>query len=88
MNPFENPWLVTLATVNFLHVAIVLFLISTAMLVFVSLATEAPRRWDLINITWSDTPRLKTVPTTMRRINIAASSVLVALVLGLWWYFR
>jgi SSS family solute:Na+ symporter len=88
LNPFDNPLLVTMATVNFLHVAIVLFLISSAVLVFVSLASEAPRRWDLINITWSDTPRLKTVPTLMRRINVASSFVLVALLFGLWWYFR
>lgn len=88
LTPFGNEWLATFATVNFLHVAIFLFLISTAVLIFVSLATEAPRRWDLINLTWSDTPRLAAKPTGMRRVNIIASVLLVALVFVLWWYFR
>lgn len=88
LSPFSNDVLVAMATVNFLHVAILLFLISSAVLIIVSISTEAPRRWDLINITWSDTPRLKTAPTLMRRINIASSALLLTLLFGLWWYFR
>ena len=86
--PFDNEILATMATVNFLHVAIILFVVTSALLVAVSLATEAPRRWDLINLTWSDTPRLKAPPTVTRRVNVGLSVLLVAALGWLWWTFR
>ena len=88
LSPFAQGPLETLATINFLHIAIFLFIITSGVLVAVSLATEAPRRWDLINLTWSDTPRLKAAPSLARRVNIVLSCALVALVSFLWWYFR
>lgn len=88
LSPFESGMLRDFATVNFLHIAVLLFLVCSGVLIAVSLATEAPRRWDLINLTWSDTPRLRATPTRARRVNIVLSLILVVMVTTLWWYFR
>jgi CHASE1-domain containing sensor protein len=47
--------LLLFADENFLHVAIVLFLIGTAVLIVVSLLTEAPDRQKLENLTLATT---------------------------------
>ncbi|MCB2206123.1 sodium:solute symporter [bacterium] len=88
LDPFHNPVLVTMATVNFLHVAIFLFIVCSLVLVGVSLATAAPDRSRLVNLTFSETPREASRSSAMRRVNIAMSTVLVILLLLLWWQFR
>jgi len=42
MNPLENDFLAYVATVNFLHYAVFLFIICSTVLVGVSLFTEVP----------------------------------------------
>lgn len=88
LEPFDNAMLAGAASVNFLHVAILLFIICSGVLIAVSLATEAPDRARLVNLTFSETPRLKVRATAMRTVNTWASVLLVALLIFLWWLFR
>ncbi len=88
LDPFDNEVLAFAASVNFLHVAIALFVICSFVLVGVSLATAAPSREQLVNLTFADTDRTKTTPSRMRKVNIGMSVVLVLLLLFLWWMFR
>ncbi len=93
-------WLVHL---NFLHYAIVMFVICSAVLVMVSLATRPPEKWRVAGMTFAtvdmklDTvavevapPAPKPAPETARehRLNVAFSVILVATVVALWIYFR
>ena len=88
LDPFISEPFLTLATVNFLHVAIVLFVICSVVLVGVSLATEAPAYATLANLTFRDTPRTDAAPSPMRRVNRAMSVLLVLVLVFLWWMFR
>jgi solute:Na+ symporter, SSS family len=79
-------WAEWLATINFLHFAILLFAVCSAVLVLVSVCTRAP-----------DAERV--APLTVRyhgrsapgepspKLDIALSTVIVALVVGAWLYF-
>lgn len=87
VRPFEAPWLVQAATVNFLHVAVLLFGICSLVYVAVSLSGAAPAEGSLRNLTLADTPREAPRRSAMRRWNIAASVLLVAVLLFLWMYF-
>ncbi len=93
-------WLVHM---NFLHYAIVMFVICSAVLVMVSLATRPPEKWRVAGMTFAtvdmklDTvavdvapPAPKPAPETARehRLNLAFSVILVATVVALWIYFR
>src|SRR5581483_7725952 len=93
-------WLVHM---NFLHYAIVMFVICSAVLVMVSLATRPPEKWRVAGMTFAtvdmklDTvavevapPAPKPAPETARehRLNVAFSVILVATVVALWIYFR
>lgn len=93
-------WLVHM---NFLHYAIVMFVICSAVLVVLSLATRPPEKWRVAGMTFAtvemklDTvavdvapPAPKPAPETARehRLNLAFSVILVATVVALWIYFR
>jgi solute:Na+ symporter, SSS family len=92
-------WLIDM---NFLHYAIVMFVICAAVLVVVSLATPAPDRRKLAGLTFATVnAKLETTavpgvhvpkpaPETQaqHRINVALSAALVVTVVSLWIYFR
>ena len=91
-------WLVK---VNFLHYAILMFVVCSVVLVGVSLMTEAPDRKRLAGLTFAtvgdkmevtavSTPQRKPAHETVaeHRINVAFSAGLLATVIGLWIYFR
>ena len=92
-------WLVDL---NFLHYAIVMFVVCAAILVAVSLLTPAPDRRKLAGLTFAtvneklmttavaDIHVRKPAPEspTQHRINVILSAALVLAVAGLWIYFR
>ena len=92
-------WLVDL---NFLHYAIVMFVVCAAILVAVSLLTPAPDRRKLAGLTFAtvneklmttavaDIHVRKPAPEspTQHRINVILSAALVLAVVGLWIYFR
>ena len=92
-------WLIDL---NFLHYAILMFVVCAAVLVGVSLVTPLPERRKLAGLTFAtvneklETAAVKDVAVpepppetgTQHRINLALSAALVATVVTLWIYFR
>ena len=90
-----------LLDMNFLHYAILMFVICSGVLVLVSLLTPAPDRRKLAGLTFAtvdDKIDIQEVAVTRvslarespleRKLNVAFSLLLVATVVGLWIYFR
>jgi SSS family solute:Na+ symporter len=80
--------LFTFADINFLHFAILLFVICTAVLVLVSLATPPPRDEQVEGITFAAAPPVPRTSEGWRRTDTMLSVLLVACVLAIWLYFR
>ncbi|PYQ16054.1 MAG: sodium transporter [Acidobacteria bacterium] len=97
---YTSPALRWLVDLNFLHYAILMFVVCAAVLVAVSLMTPAPERKKLAGLTFAtvdekiDTAAVAPVHTLARetrfehRVNVAFSGALLATVIGLWIYFR
>src|SRR5437660_220189 len=99
---FDNAFLRGLVDMNFLHYAILMFVICCAVLVGVSLMTPAPERRKLAGLTFATVDeKMDVTPLTPsaahkpaaetafeHRINVAFSLALVATVVGLWIHFR
>ena len=88
-----------LLDMNFLHYAILMFAICSAVLIVVSLLTPAPDRAKLAGLTFATVDdKIDTVGVTRvslarespreHKLNVAFSLLLVATVVGLWIYFR
>jgi SSS family solute:Na+ symporter len=88
-----------LLDMNFLHYAILMFVICSAVLVVVSLLTPAPDRRKLAGLTFATVDdKIDTVGLTRvelarespmeHKLNVAFSLLLIATVVGLWIYFR
>ncbi|HSQ28874.1 MAG TPA: sodium:solute symporter [Gemmatimonadaceae bacterium] len=79
-----------LATINFLHFAALLFVLSTVLLVAVSLATPAPAKEKVADLTIQTevVSPAASEPPRQRRVNLAASAVLAAVIGVLWIVFR
>jgi SSS family solute:Na+ symporter len=79
-------WPSALASINFLHFAVLLFLLCAAVLVIVSLCTEPP---DAARVEPLTIKRYSTEASTEppHGIAIALSVLLVGLVAALWLYF-
>ena len=86
---------------NFLHYAILMFVVCSIVLVAVSLMTPAPDRRKLAGLTFATVDdKMDTIPlhgiarkpapetATERMLNIVFSVLLVATVVSLWIYFR
>jgi SSS family solute:Na+ symporter len=84
---------------NFLHYAILMFVVCSAVLVGVSLLTPAPDRRKLAGLTFATVDeKIDTVGVTRvslarespreRKLNVTFSLLLIATVVGLWIYFR
>lgn len=86
--PLDSDLFRYVASINFLHFAIFLFVVCSIVLVSVSLATAAPDSRRLASLTFSHTPKDVQPPTAAHRANVIASIVLVATLLVLWWIFR
>lgn len=81
-------WMYWYADVNFLHFAILLFVVCTAVHVVVSLASAPPPREKVVGLTYGGveaTPATR--PGRSRRVDVVASLVLAALVGLVWLYF-
>jgi solute:Na+ symporter, SSS family len=98
---FTNSFLLWVVKMNFLHYAILMFVICSLVLVLVSLTAPEPKRKKLAGLTFATvdekmdvTPvheaRQKPAAETAaeHRWNLVFSVVLVATVVGLWIYFR
>ena len=97
---FDQPAIRWLIDMNFLHYAILLFVVCAAILIGVSLATPPPDRRKLAGLTFAtvkdkmDVTRLENVrrpapeSPTQHRLNVALSVALVLTVVSLWIYFR
>jgi SSS family solute:Na+ symporter len=99
---FDSPAIRWLIDMNFLHYAILMFVVCAAILVAVSLMTPAPDRRRLAGLTFATVndkietiavggpPVRKPAPETptQHRINMALSAALVLTVISLWIYFR
>ncbi|MGH8236117.1 MAG: sodium:solute symporter [Steroidobacteraceae bacterium] len=88
-----------LLDMNFLHYAILMFVICSAVLVIVSLLTPAPDRRKLAGLTFATVDdKIDTLGVTRvslarespleHKLNVAFSLLLIATVVGLWIYFR
>ena len=81
-------WLHTFATVNFLHFAIGLFVVCTAVLVGVSLTAPAPTAEKLRDLTFGEVaPRPQAAAGRDRRVNLVLSAFLALAVVAVWVYF-
>src|SRR5216684_3370731 len=96
---YESSALRRLVDMNFLHYAILMFVLCAAVLVGVSLLYPAPERKKIAGLTFAtvgeklattdvSTPHLQRETRTERLFNLAFTGVLVATVVGLWIYFR
>jgi SSS family solute:Na+ symporter len=98
---FQSPVVRWIVDMNFLHYAIFMFVVCSLVLVGVSLMTKPPDRQQIAGLTFATVD--DKIETTMvdprqrkpahetpteRRINIFASLLLLATVIGLWIYFR
>lgn len=86
IEPFQNDLLRYIASVNFLHYAIFLFVISIAVLVIVSLLTEKPDEENINDLIF--TKHKVSESNKWKIVNIVMSFVLVITLLTLWWIFR
>ena len=80
-------WVLSLVTMNFLHFAIVLFVVCVAVLVGVSLLCPAETDSKLKGLTSSPRERDGS-RTTMHRQNVRLTGVLILAVVAVWLYFR
>jgi solute:Na+ symporter, SSS family len=89
-------WLVDM---NFLHYAILMFVVCAFVLIGVSMMYPAPERKKIAGLTFAtvgeklqttdvSTPHLQRETRTERLFNLAFSGALIATVVGLWIYFR
>jgi len=92
-------WMFWYADINFLHFAVLLFLVCTTVLVLVSLATRPPAYEKVAGLTYAladaaQSAEAGPVPAAMRvtdprwrRMDLILSVVLVLCVGLIWWYF-
>ncbi|MFZ5610025.1 MAG: sodium:solute symporter [Pseudomonadota bacterium] len=73
-----------LATVNFLHIALLLFFLSAAALVVVSLATTPPRSAQVAGLTYGGVAKAATEWKGARRGDMALTALLIAVIAALW----
>jgi len=82
-------WLFTYANINFLHFAILLFLICSIVLIVFSIVSQEPSRKKLAGITYStkDMGNKTRINLLWRRKDIILSVILIGCVGLIWIYF-
>ncbi|HJR60976.1 MAG TPA: sodium:solute symporter [Vicinamibacterales bacterium] len=86
----ETPWLTRIVEIHFLHFAVLMFIISTLVLVGVSLATGREAESKLRGLTFATLQEPYTALAGARStviLQIAASVIVSGTVFVLWWYF-
>jgi len=86
-----TPWIARLVAINFLHFAILIFVVSAVVLIAVSLATRPEPRAKLRGLTFAtlegEYAPPHAGPRRVLRAQVAASVALSLLVVALWVYF-
>jgi SSS family solute:Na+ symporter len=96
---YESSALRWLVDINFLHYAILMFVVCAVVLVGVSMLYPPPERKKITGLTFAtvdqkldtislETPHLRRETRTERRVNLAFTGLLLITVIGLWVYFR
>jgi SSS family solute:Na+ symporter len=96
---FDSGAIRWLVKINFLHYAILMFVVCTAVLIGVSMMYPAPERRKIVGLTFATvnekldttgliTPHLKSETRTEHLFNLAFTASLLATVIGLWIHFR
>ncbi|HUG41701.1 MAG TPA: sodium:solute symporter [Longimicrobiales bacterium] len=83
-------WLFGYADINFLHFAALLFLVCVAVLVGVSMATPPPPAHQIAGLTYQTTepaPAEGAVPARARRLDLALTAAVLAVIAVLWVWF-
>lgn len=75
------------ADINFLHFAVVLFVICSLVLVFASFTAPAPTREKLEGLTFATTEAVTGVDMNKRRTDLILSALVVLGVIAIWVYF-
>ena len=91
MQPLEAAWAQGWVEINFLHYALLMFLLCTGVLVAVSLATPAPSRAQLAGLTFATATEgvaAEPVSAGLRRAAAFFSIALVVILMSLWFYLR
>jgi SSS family solute:Na+ symporter len=83
-----NAFLTYVATVNFLHYAVFLFVVCSAVLAGVSLMSETPSPDKLLNLGYAGIDRSEPLPAKRNGMNAILSGGLVIILAVLWWTFR
>jgi SSS family solute:Na+ symporter len=86
IEPLSNSFLQSVASINFLHFAIFLFIISSTVLVLVSLASAKPTADKLEGMIYSR--NIAVIKDKWRSVNVGFSILLVIVLIALWWIFR
>jgi SSS family solute:Na+ symporter len=85
-----SPFLSALVGINFLHFAVLIFVVSAAILIVVSLATQPETAARLRGLTFATLERAYAPPPARRTVfslQIGVSAALALLVIGLWIHF-
>jgi len=96
---YESSALRRLVDMNFLHYAILMFVVCAVVLVGVSMFYPAPESKKIAGLTFATvdqkldtinlaTPHLRRETRTERAVNLAFTGLLLVTVIGLWIYFR
>src|ERR1700687_439480 len=96
---FSSPAIRWLVDMNFLHYAIVMFVVCAFVLIGVSMMYPPPERKKIAGLTFAtvdekldaanvNTPHLQRETRNERLLNLAFTGMLLATVIGLWIYFR
>jgi SSS family solute:Na+ symporter len=97
---YNSPALRWLVDMNFLHYAVLMFVICAIVLIGVSMMYPAPERKKIAGLTFAtvgdkldttdlkETPHLKRETPTEHKVNLAFTVLLIATVFSLWIYFR
>ena len=79
-------FLAAIVAVNFLHLAIFLFVICSAVLIGVSLMTNAPTPEKVEGITY-EKGAVSAEASAGRKQDMVLTLILIAIIFGLWFYF-
>jgi SSS family solute:Na+ symporter len=97
---YSSPALRWLIDMNFLHYAVLMFVICAIVLIGVSMMYPAPERKKIAGLTFAtvgdkldttdlkEAPHLKRETRNERKVNLAFTVLLIATVFSLWIYFR